>query len=69
MMQVTRSAMSGDTKRALIVAEALHETAEEDVTALTAELQTALALAFECPVDASILRRPDAIYDTNSAEA
>lgn len=67
--QSLRSAMSGDTKRALIVAEALHETAEADVAALTADLQTALALAFECEVDASVLRHPDAIYDINSAEA
>lgn len=62
--QSLHSAMSVETTRALIVAEAMHSTAEDDIISLAAELKAALEDVFSGPVDAQVLQRPDAIFDT-----
>lgn len=61
--QSRRSAMSGNTTRALIVAEALHDTAEQDVLRLVAALSESLEDTFGAKLTTALLLEPDAAFD------
>ena len=55
--QSARSAVRGETSRALIVAEALHANAADDVPQLMAALSEALAEAWVQPSECALLRK------------
>ncbi|HIP78909.1 MAG TPA: hypothetical protein EYH07_10660 [Kiloniellaceae bacterium] len=56
------SAVSGETARAIIVAEALHETAEEDMVRLVAALSNALRDAYDPEPQTALLLEPAAAF-------
>jgi len=60
--QSRRSAVSAGTTRALIIAEALHDSGAEDMERLTRELSGILASTLGCTGQVTILQAPDAIY-------
>lgn len=64
--QSSLSAMSGDTTRALIVAEALHDNAEQDVSRLVAALSESLEDTFGAMPTTALLLEPDAAFDLDS---
>ena len=58
------SAVSSRTSRALIVAEALHDTAAADMARLLDELASGLLDAFDVRPDTALLQSPGSIYDS-----
>ena len=66
--QSRTSAVSEGTKRALIVAEALHETGSADMETLANELSTSVARAFDVTCKPTLLLTPGAIYSSNDTE-
>lgn len=67
--QSGKSAVSAGTTRALIVAEALHEQAAEDMAKLADELSSQLARSFGTEPMTELLLSPDAIYASGRAES
>lgn len=63
--QSALSAVRPTTTRALIVAEALHETARADITRLVTDLQDALAPHLHRPPVTGLLATPDAVFEDN----
>ncbi len=62
--QSRHSAVSRQTRRALIVAEALHADAAEDVARLVGDLGEAFATTFGERPDSTLLLSPDAFFDS-----
>ncbi|MDJ0684075.1 MAG: phenylalanine--tRNA ligase beta subunit-related protein [Alphaproteobacteria bacterium] len=60
--QSGKSAVSGGTTRALIVAEALHEGGADDMAALMHELSGMIAKTFGIAGETALLLSPDAVY-------
>lgn len=65
--QSRKSAVSAETKRALIVMEALHEGGAVDVDQLTNELSAMIANTFEVPGQTELLLHPGAIFASENA--
>ncbi|MEL6523888.1 MAG: phenylalanine--tRNA ligase beta subunit-related protein [Pseudomonadota bacterium] len=65
--QSRQSAVSTETKRALIVTEALHESGAEDVEKLTNELLAMIADTFGVAGQTELLLSPDAVYASENA--
>ena len=65
--QSGKSAVSAGTKRALIVAEALHEGAADDMATLMRELSGMIAKTFGIAGEMALLLSPDAIYVSGRA--
>ena len=61
------SAISPDTRRALIMAEALHDTAQADITRLVATLDAALVKGFGTKPKTATLTAPDAVFVVDPA--
>jgi len=61
--QTRLSAMSSDTTRVLIVAEALHDTAEHDISQLVAALSDSLEDTFAAKPTTALLLEPDAAFE------
>lgn len=66
--QSSHSAVSAQTTRALIVAEALHDDAEHDMVRLILELSKALRVVYNTDTKNAFLFEADAIFDCSSEE-
>ncbi len=65
--QSRKSAVSAETKSALIVTEAMHEGGAEDVEKLTNELSALIADTLEVAGQTELLLHPDAIFASGKA--
>ena len=64
--QSSHSAVSAQTTRALIIAEALHDDAEHDMVRLISELSEALKVVYKTDSTNAFLFESDAIFDCSS---
>lgn len=64
--QSSHSAVSAQTTRALIIAEALHDDAEHDMAQLVSELSDALKVTYKTDTTNALLVKSGAIFDSSS---